>query len=156
MCRRQGINIYPFLRILTGLLFMTSGFEKVISPHQNFLYVIQSYAFLNPLLEEMAAHLLPWCEFFIGIFLVLGLWLNRSLLGLAFLLVMFLEAVAQAILRHLPIEECGCFGGLMSFPLPSVLVFDTALFILTGLMYYKIEKTQRFSLDQYLFKNEAP
>jgi uncharacterized membrane protein YphA (DoxX/SURF4 family) len=134
---------------------VTSGFEKAASPYQNFLYVIQSYAFLNPLFEEITAHLLPWFEFFTGVFLALGFWLKGILPAAMSLFVLFMIVVGRAIIRHLPVEECGCLGDLISFPLPVVFVFDTALFILTGLMYYKFKKTQRFSLDYYLLKDEA-
>lgn len=147
MLRRRDINIYPFLRVLIGLLFVASGFEKAASPYQNFLYAIQSYAFLNPLLEKLTAQFLPWIELFTGAFLVLGLWLKGIVPVAMSLFGLFMIVVGQAMIRHLPVEECGCLGDWISFPLPVVFALDTALFSLTGWMYHQLKKTQRFSLD---------
>ena len=100
---------------MIGGLFVVSGFEKLIGPYQNFFYVIQNYSFLPLFLTEIAARLLPWFEFFLGIFLVLGLWTKWTLRAVMALLLMFMGVVIQALIRQLPITECGCFGGLILF-----------------------------------------
>ena len=142
------------LRIGIGSLFVVSGFEKLIGPYQNFLYVIESYSFLPFPLAEIVARLLPWVEFLLGIFLVLGLWLKGALRAMMALLLMFMAVVIQALIRNLPIDECGCFGGLISVPLPVVLTFDTTIFVLTWFLSFRMEEAQRCSLDRYLAQNE--
>ena len=148
-------NLFILLRALVGTLLIVSGFEKLVSPYQNFLYVLQTYALLPPLGEEFGARVWPWIEFFLGVFLVLGFWLRWVLRGAMATFAVFIFVVAQALIRHLPIDECGCFGDLISFPLPVVMTFDTALLAVTGFLYYRLRETSRFSLDQYLNDNAA-
>ncbi|VAX35115.1 hypothetical protein MNBD_UNCLBAC01-2108 [hydrothermal vent metagenome] len=137
------------LRILLGAFFVFSGFEKIITPYQNFLYVIQTYDFLPPSLEFFAAHTVPWIELFLGFFCLSGLWLRWSLGGIIGLLMLFILIVAQAIMRDLPITECGCFGESLSLPLPVVILFDSTLLLLTGFLLKCIGKTSKRSLDKY-------
>ncbi|MBI5150325.1 MAG: DoxX family membrane protein [Candidatus Omnitrophica bacterium] len=146
-------NLFILLRLLVGTLLIVSGLEKLVSPYQNFLYVIQNYALLPPLLEELGARAWPWAEFFLGVFLVLGFWLRWVLRGVMATFAVFIFVVAQALVRHLPVNECGCFGDLISFPLPVVITFDTALLAVTGVLYYRLRETIRFSLDQYFNDN---
>ncbi len=136
--------------MVIGSVFVISGFEKLIGPYQNFLYVIQNYSFLPLSLAEIVARLMPWVEFFLGIFLVLGLWLKWTLRAVMALLLMFMVVVIQALIRNLPIDECGCFGALIAFPLPVVLAFDAAVFVLTWFLSFRMEEAERCSLDRYL------
>jgi len=145
----MAIKIFVVIRVLIGCLFIVSGFEKLIGPYQNFLYVVQSYEFLPIVLEEIVARILPWGELFLGVFLVFGLWLKWTLRSTLILFLMFVLVVGQALLRKLPIDECGCFGGLISLPLAAVLMFDGTMLLLTGLLMKKEKHTGLFSLDRY-------
>lgn len=148
----MAINSLVITRILIGCLFVFSGFEKLIGPHQNFLYVVQSYKMFGVFLENIVAHVSPWIELFLGVFLLLGLWLKWVLRALRVLIAMFILVVAQAAIRNIPITECGCFGQLVSFPLYLILVFDGALLVLAGLLSRKEADTRVFSLDCYFDK----
>ena len=135
------------IRILIGLLFIVSGSQKIIGPYQNFLYVVQSYELLNFSLEEVTAHVFPWIELLLGVFLLLGLWSQWVIRGLMGLVVIFLIVVGQALYRGLPISECGCFGESLSFSLHVTLMMDGALFLLLTLLLLKIGQTNKMSLD---------
>lgn len=148
----MAINFYIIARMLIGIMFIVSGFEKLISPYQNFLYVIEGYDLFPSFLEMMAAHAMPWVEFFLGIFLFLGLWLKWVLRAVLAVMLMFIVIVAQAIIRNLPIGECGCFGDFISLPLSVILLFDAAVFLVTGLLIEKEEKASLLSLDRYFSK----
>lgn len=137
-----------------GGIFIVSGFEKLIGPYQNFLYVIQGYSFLPLPLAEIAARFLPWVEFLLGVLLFLGLWLKWTFRGVRTLLLMFIAVVAQALIRHLPVDECGCFGGLVSLPLPVVLIFDTTVFIVLWFLSLRMPEAERCSMDGYFSQNE--
>ena len=139
----------PILRVLLGTVFIVSGYEKLIGPYQNFLYVVQSYEVLSIPLEEFVARVFPWVELFLGIFLVVGLWLSLTLKGVLLMVLSFMAIVSQAIIRNLPIDECGCFGEMVSLPLKGVLTFDTCLFILTLILMFNLSKASKFSLDRY-------
>lgn len=142
------------LRAAIGFIFVVSGFEKLISPYQNFLFVLQSYSFLPSSIEEIVARLFPWIEFLGGIFLVVGIWLKMVLRAVMALLLIFIVVVAQALIRHLPVDECGCFGELISFPLPMILAFDTILFFIIGLFSFRMPQAGHRSLDRYFEQNE--
>ncbi len=149
------INLYVFLRVLLAGLFIVSGIEKLIGPYQNFLFVVQSYDLLPIWTEEIVARVFPWIEFFLGIFVLLGLWLPGALRGLLVLVTIFLIVVGQAMIRRLPIDECGCFGELISIPLPGVIAFDSFLFLLTFVLLRRFSQTAQFSLDQFFAKRHA-
>ena len=105
-------------------------------------------------LEKVVALVMPWLELFLGVFLLLGFYLKWTLRGVLVMLAAFIFIVSQALIRKLPIDECGCFGGLVSLPLHGVLIMDGTLLFLTGLLLYKIKSTSFLSLDNYLLKKE--
>lgn len=135
------------LRIFIGLVLLISGIEKVISPYQNFLYVIQAYQFLPGVLEKAAAIIVPWVELIVGLFMVLGLWLNWSLKASLLLFLSFVIIVGQALLRALPIDKCGCFGEAIHIPPMYILVFDSLVILVLAWLLMRPAKTLRLSLD---------
>ena len=141
-------------RILLGCFFVVSGLEKLISPHQNFLYVVQSYQLLPGLLEESASMAMPWVEFILGVFLILGLWLKIALRSTLTLTTIFIVVVGQALIRHLPINECGCFGELISVPLSAVIIIDSGLWLLIAILTVFIERASPLSLDRYFLRHK--
>ena len=149
------IKILVIFRFLIGAIFLVSGFEKLTSHYQNFLYVIQGYEILPGFLENIAARIVPWIELFVGIFVFLGLGLTWSLRGALILFVSFIIMVAQAIVRQLPINECGCFGELFSFPLPAVLIMDSILFLMTIFLIVRKDISTCLSLDHYFSKKDG-
>lgn len=141
-------SVFVIIRLLLGSILVVSGFEKLISPYQNFLYVVQSYDMLPASLEGWVAKVFPWLEFFIGVFVVLGLWLKKILWAQAGIFLVFILVVGQALVRRLPLSECGCFGDLISFPPQTVIVMDIGFFVLTCLCLMRVKETNRFSLDR--------
>ena len=123
------MNVFILLRMIVGGVLVVSGFEKLIGPYQNFLYVINAYEFLPAPLAYIVARAFPWVEFFVGVFTVLGLWTKESVTGCLALFLGFITVVSQALIRHLPINECGCFGELASLPPQAVLIMDSCLLI---------------------------
>lgn len=89
-----GIYIYASLDKLGD----PSGFAEAI-----FNYRLLPYAVLHP-----AAHLLPVLELIVGAALVLGVGRRGAALIAAVLTVVFVAAIASALMRNLDIS-CGCF-----------------------------------------------
>lgn len=136
-----------------GAVFFISGYEKLLGPVENFLYIIQAYKIVpNEFLEMASALMFPWIELTLGAFLILGIWLKLTLFGMGASVVVFLIIVGQAIVRGLPIDDCGCFGDLMHSPLPVTFSFDILLLTLIIILYVFIQKTSAFSLDNYFVK----
>jgi uncharacterized membrane protein YphA (DoxX/SURF4 family) len=148
-------NILLALRFVMALIFVVSGFEKAVSPPENFLYLLQAYDFLPGALVRPAALVFPWIELAIGVFLTLGLWTRLALTGLLCMSGSLILVVGQAIMRRLPIESCGCFGDLVHLPLRGVIILDMAVF--AGALYcsLNIAAVRRFSLDN-LFDRQRP
>lgn len=154
--RFRPVGIFVFLRFLVGGIYFFSGFEKLISPHENFVYVIQNYDVIrSSLLIEIVAGSFPWLELITGTFALLGLWLRMALFSIGFFSVTFIVIVGQAIIRHLPIHECGCFGDLLSVPLPVIIVMDTVLLMITIVLWRFREYTASLSLDKYFAKGNS-
>ncbi len=144
-----------FLRIIIGCLFIYSGYEKLLQPYSQFLYVIQGYEILPQEAAKWIAIALPWMEYIAGIFLVLGFRMNVSLKFLWVLLVVFILSLGQAMIRGLPLKECGCFGEGFSMPLPATLLVDSIVLILVTYLRARFPKTSRFSFDQYYSKKSS-
>jgi uncharacterized membrane protein YphA (DoxX/SURF4 family) len=138
------------VRIFLGAVFVVSGFQKLIQPPQNFMYVVQNFEFLPEWAEFAVAHAFPWFELLGGLFLVCGLWTSLSLRVLWLACSAFVVILTQAIIRNLPIESCGCFGEMIRMPLPAMLGFDVVLWILFGLLVVFDAPSRRFSLDNRL------
>ena len=124
----------------------------MVSPYQNFLYVVQGYEFFPRPLEEFIARFFPWCELILGIFMILGLWLDIVLKIVFVMISGFIVILAQALLRKLDLSECGCFGSLLSFPLHVTILFDAGLWILLIILIAVKQKASAFSLDRYFSK----
>ena len=148
------MNALVLMRIFIGVVFIVSGSEKLLSPYQNFLYVIQNYQLFMPPLDEWVARFFPWMELILGVFVFLGLWLQWSLRGMLLCTTMFLVVVGQAVLRNLPVGECGCFGDLISIPPARILLMDSLMWIYTAYLIIRLERTVQFSLDQYFSKED--
>ncbi len=140
------------LRVLIGAIFFASGAGKILSPYQNFLYVIQGYDFLPEWAAQGAAVFFPWLELFTGLFLMLGLWCEASLKSALIMFAAFITVVGQALIRRLPLDNCGCFGELIHFPLQAIIVFDSAFFLLSFWLLRNCVRVKALSLDRYFDK----
>jgi len=147
-----AISYFVILRVLLGSLFIVSGFEKAVGPYQNFLYVVQTYDFLPAIMEEWVARLLPWGELFLGLFMMVGCWLQWMLRAVMCLTAAFICVVGQALIRGINISECGCFGDLISFPPYAILVFDSFILVLALVLLIRLDSTSLFSLDHHFEK----
>ena len=142
-------NILFFIRLFLGVLFVVSGGEKAVSPSENFLYVIQAYQILPDFLARAAALVFPWVELFVGISILLGIWLDVGLKLLVVVSCSLIVMVGQAIVRSLPIDDCGCFGNLVHLPLRGVIILDVTVLAGTLFCLKNISQCRWLSLDNY-------
>jgi uncharacterized membrane protein YphA (DoxX/SURF4 family) len=141
--------IMPILRAGVGLYFAIAGFEKLISPVENFQLIIQSYEIASDHVSLVVAYTLPWIELLFGVFLIAGLWIRPTLIVLGGLNVLFLFSLGYALLRQIPLEDCGCFGDLLHLSPSTVLFLDSGVLIAMGLLFLSIAKSRRFGLDEW-------
>ena len=91
-------KIYP--------VFIYASYDKILDPSK-FARDISNYHFVPFGLENTVAIILPWLELFIGIGIVLGIYIDGNTLLSAFLLLLFNFLIFQAMVRGFNIE-CGC------------------------------------------------
>ena len=100
-------------RIVVGVTFAFSGFVKSTDPH-GFAYKIQDYLISFNLTELFplalpAAVLLVAAEFWVGIFLLLGIYRKTSIFAAALFMAFFLPLTLWIAIAD-PVKDCGCFG----------------------------------------------
>ncbi|MBC8485774.1 MAG: DoxX family membrane protein [Bacteroidetes bacterium] len=126
-------TIAIIIRLILGFLFLYASLDKIIYPSK-FAEIIYNYRVLPVELVNICAILVPWIEVFIGIMLLIGIWIDASAFMLSSITFVFTFLIISAIFRGLNIE-CGCFsldaeGSLVSW---KRVIED--IFILIGGLY---------------------
>ncbi|HJY62920.1 MAG TPA: MauE/DoxX family redox-associated membrane protein [Ignavibacteria bacterium] len=104
----QNKTFVKIARIVLGAIFVYASFDKMANP-QDFLKVIENYKILPVQLANPLAIFLPWLELITGLLLIVGKWEKGALLIYNVLMVIFVIALSQALIRGLDIS-CGCFS----------------------------------------------
>lgn len=139
-------------RILIGLLFFYSGLSKLIQPIEYFEVAVGFYQIVPEEVIHYVALVIPWIELTSGTFLLLGYMLESAAGTLAILTGIFQGILGQALVRRLPIDECGCFGGgFVHLTLYQSFVLDTVLLLL--LIQISTAERNRWSLDHLLIED---
>jgi uncharacterized membrane protein YphA (DoxX/SURF4 family) len=116
IAQKRSFSVAPILRMALGLVFLASGTQKILQPHE-FLSAVAAYEILSPSLTLIAAVVLPSIELALGILLVAGAFVPGALLLASLSLVAFSVALSVALIRKLTID-CGCFSlGTKATPL---------------------------------------
>ncbi len=130
------------LRIMLGAIFIYAAYEKISSPSE-FAQVIRNYRIIPDSLSNLIAVVLPWLEFYCGLFLIVGIFIRGSSLLLSGILFVFLLALISAQVRGLNID-CGCFGAGETVGWGKVV--EDFFLLLTSLTIFII-RNDFFSLD---------
>jgi uncharacterized membrane protein YphA (DoxX/SURF4 family) len=96
------------VRVVLGALFIYSSMDKIANM-SDFAGIILNYKILPVQIVNLLAIFLPWLELVIGLCLVIGKFERASLLIYSSMLVIFIIALSQALIRGLDIS-CGCFS----------------------------------------------
>lgn len=101
------------LRLLTGAVFIFSGFVKSVDPWGT-IYKMEDYmaALHMPVLRNLIivfVFLLCAYEFTIGVFLALGCFRRTAPIGAALLMAVMLPLTLWIAIYN-PVADCGCFG----------------------------------------------
>ncbi|MBU36459.1 MAG: DoxX family protein [Candidatus Marinimicrobia bacterium] len=94
-------------RILLGLMFIYASLDKIAHPEE-FAKQIGYYKVLPFGVENILGIVLPWTELIIGICLIAGLLVDGATLLSIIMMLVFILAISQAMLRGIDIT-CGCF-----------------------------------------------
>ncbi|MFO1498668.1 MAG: MauE/DoxX family redox-associated membrane protein [Verrucomicrobiota bacterium] len=96
------------LRAFLGGFYVVAGVVKIPDPSK-FAEAVANYRLLPHELLNVVAITLPGIEVVAGVLLILGLWLRGSLWLINAMTLVFIAAIASAVVRGLDID-CGCFG----------------------------------------------
>ncbi len=94
-------------RICLGFMFVYASLDKIAHPEE-FAKQIGYYKALPFGLENVLAIVLPWTELIVGICLLAGLLVDGATLLSIIMMLVFILAISQAMLRGIDIT-CGCF-----------------------------------------------
>ena len=102
------INPYLILliRCLLGIVFVYASYDKILDPGK-FARDIANYHIVPFGLENSIAIILPWLELLIGAGIILGIFLDGSVVLSGSFLILFIFMIFQAMMRGFNIE-CGC------------------------------------------------
>ncbi len=119
------------LTIALGGLFVFSGSIKIFDP-ASFAQDIANFRIMPHKTINLVAITLPWLEWVTGSFMLVGIWVRANAVIIAGLMMVFIIAVASALIRGLNIE-CGCFGSASAGPIGLAKLAENTLLFLMAL-----------------------
>lgn len=96
-------------RVVVGVAFLWAAWTKV-TDLPTFAEEIANYQIMPPVTVPWLAAALPGIEILAGLLLLVGYWARPAAAVISGMLVVFIVALSQALLRGIDLR-CGCFGG---------------------------------------------
>ena len=141
------------LRLFAGITFVYSAATKLPLQSQ-FVDIVKEYHLLPDPLAVAYGMALPWIEFLIGIYLVLGLLVRPGAIVTILLGISFMIANISGIVRGL--EYCGsCFGEAFPLSASHAIVLDCFLILAAVILLTTRADDIILSLDRWLSKRDS-
>lgn len=133
------------LRLGFGILLVAASVDKIIHPF-GFAQAVENYRLIGEGLSRWVAVWLPYLELLIGLLLILGVWMDATVLTNAFLMTAFFLLIVQAYFRRLDVN-CGCFvvgeaSSIGAVKIVENMVFGSASIFLVWLVFQKDREIQ--------------
>ena len=103
----KSLNLPFIFRIILGIVFIYASYEKILNP-EGFSDNIHNYHVTPIAIENLAALILPWMELIVGVFLIIGVFLEGATSITIGMLIFFIFILSQAVIRGIDVH-CGCF-----------------------------------------------
>jgi putative oxidoreductase len=103
------------LALAVGGVFVYASLSKIADPRA-FAKIVYHYQVIGPsaafgfVPANLVAVALPWVELIAGVLMIAGLWRRDAAVVAAFMLAVFVAAVASTLARGIDIQNCGCFA----------------------------------------------
>lgn len=121
-------------RVFVGFIFAYAGASKLLEPSANFEAVLFRYGVFSPQWIPFLAKTVPWLEWVLGSFLILGYAPKLAACGTAILALSFLVTLGSSrLFLQSGGTDCGCFGqgGLLHLSLRQIFAIDLLNFSLS-------------------------
>lgn len=144
------------VRILVGFIFAYAGAAKLLEPAANFEAVLLRYGVFSPAWIPWLARTVPWFEWLMGSFLVLGYAPRLAAGAISFLALCFLVTLGSSpLFLQSGGTDCGCFGqsGFLHLTLRQIFAVDLVSFV-AGLRLAFLEDPP-WSFDALLVKRRG-
>jgi len=150
--KEQALNWGALLaRFAVGGVLVYAGFLKLSAPVEEFAYAIESYRLLPHDLSLLAASFMRWFELYLGVFIIFGVFARFSAFLSLAVFAAFEFFLLQAIIRGLPITNCGCFGASSSNGIYTEFFLNLVWIILS---FFILKKGGSLSVDSLLDRME--
>jgi uncharacterized membrane protein YphA (DoxX/SURF4 family) len=138
------------IRIILGTLFVVSGIGKLFDLY-HFELLVASFHILPLAVVPAFSYALPFVEMLVGLPMLVGFKTKRTAIGMMFLLVMFIAAMAINN-YNLLVGNCACdIDGINVARGWQIIVLDVILLLLCVQVFFT--KKHAWSVDGKLKKN---
>lgn len=131
-------RIWVLLRIFVGFIFAYAGFSKLLEPAVNFEVTLIRYGVFPLTWIPLMARVIPWLEWILGCFFILGYRLKATALAISLLGLSFLVTLGSSNLFLSSGESpCGCFGAHgLKLTLHQIFLLDLFSLIVALRIYF--------------------
>ena len=134
-------------RFILGIVFIYASIDKIIDPAQ-FSDAIDNYHITPYSLNNLAALIIPWVELIIGLFLLLGVFLNGSSFIAILLLIFFIFIISQALIRGINMPAFFDYYISISSPIFSIWEF---IFVYRTIFYLASKINNGYKINVLFF-----
>lgn len=126
MTSERNERLWAAARIAVGVVVAYAGFAKLTEPVGNFEAALLRYGVFSPVWIPWIARIIPWVEWILGSFLVVGYAPRATAVSAALLHTGFLVTLTSSkLFVESGGSDCGCFGqGWLRLSLQQIFVVD--------------------------------
>lgn len=151
--KRNMLTVFHLgLRILIAFVFIYAAYSKIFDPLK-FSNDVLGYRILPTKIVNIMAVYLPWLELYCALFILIGIFLNGSLLFIGGMLLMFIVALSSVVIRGIDIS-CGCFGD-HSHGVGWPLIIQDSLLLIGVVLTFKNDLMTHSLVKQVFGKSKA-
>ena len=103
----KSLNLPLIFRIILGVVFIYASYSKILDP-EAFSDNIHNFHITPIAVENLSALIIPWLELIVGVFLIMGVFLEGAMSITIGMLIFFIIILSQAVFRGIDVH-CGCF-----------------------------------------------
>lgn len=137
------------VRVIVGGVFLLFGAVKAYEPKEAFFASIADYQIVPEALIPTFGYIVIVLEIIVGLLFILGLFLDWATIGVGGLLMLFIVALSQAMLRGLELPNCGCSGSLIKVGETPIQVLTRDVAMLAGVVWVWCARQKQYTLDSW-------